>query len=256
MKNIVISAIIAIILTASAAGAPDIALATAEAIIIKSFPVETLCANGFVKLAGIGDKHNPERGVVTLDTLTGAAAKGDIRKVRELVARGIIEDTAEVLGEALLIAVSAKNIELARALIECGADVNTRGTMGITPLICSTSSYELDITKMLMEKGAAVNGRNAFGMTALMCAAGKNDYDTVKYLIEKGANPDIQADDNGINAVMVATGKGYCKIVELLAKSGANVNARAYNGRTAMMLAEQYKFTDIMKVLKDAGAKE
>lgn len=232
-----------------------VTLSTEEAVVFRSGPFGTIAANGYRRFAEICDRYGPERGTITGDTVTSAAAKGDIAKVRRLIAKGMGDDSVEVLSEALLVAVSAKRMELSKTLIAAGADVNRTGTMGMTPLICATSSYELEMTRMLLEKGADINGRNSYGMTALMCAAGKNDYETVKFLIEKGAGLDVQADGNGINAVMVATGKGYWRIVELLARSGADVNAKAYNGRTALMLAEEFKYDSIVKILKDAGAK-
>ena len=43
-------------------------------------------------------------------------------------------------------------------------------------------------------------------------------------------------------------------MAKLLIEAGADVNARAINGYTALMIAEKYNASDVIALLKAAGA--
>jgi len=53
-----------------------------------------------------------------------------------------------------------------------------------------------------------------------------------------------------------AADSGYAEKVKKLIKEGANVNAKDKDGNTALMYAAFMGNTDIVKILKEAGAKE
>lgn len=55
---------------------------------------------------------------------------------------------------------------------------------------------------------------------------------------------------------MVAADEGHTDIVHALLANGADVNAKAYDGNTALMLAKQNGHKEIVRILKEAGAKE
>ena len=76
---------------------------------------------------------------------------------------------------------------------------------------------------MLISHGADVNAKNAWSMTALMYTVWNN------------------------NAPNIA---------RLLIEAGADVNAQDNQGKTALMLAEESHSTDVIELLKSAGAKE
>jgi ankyrin repeat protein len=60
-------------------------------------------------------------------------------------------------------------IELAKLLIESGADVNVKGRNGSTPL--HISLFSTDLTKLLIESGADVNVTDYDGSTPLRIGA-------------------------------------------------------------------------------------
>jgi len=72
-----------------------------------------------------------------------------------------------------------------------------------TILMKSIESGNIPIIKILIEKGATLNTKNSVGDTALIMASAKGFYDVVKLLVEKGASIEIK-NDNGINAIDVA----------------------------------------------------
>ena len=65
--------------------------------------------------------------------------------------------------------------EAARALIQAGADVNSRGKDGATPLITPAFLCRAEIVRALLDHGADKNAKNNAGATALDSVAGSFD---------------------------------------------------------------------------------
>ena len=53
---------------------------------------------------------------------------------------------------------------------------------------------------------------------------------------------------------MHAASNGYTKIVQELIDSGADLEAKDNKGRTALTIAKQKERTEIIEILKEAGA--
>ena len=62
-------------------------------------------------------------------------------------------------------------INVVRALLAQGADVNAKGTSGESALAEAAFTGNADIALVLLERGAEVNSKDKYGNTALMCAA-------------------------------------------------------------------------------------
>ena len=122
--------------------------------------------------------------------------------------------------------ISSKTIQ---ALIDYGADPDSRGRGGMTRLMTSAKQCSFEAVKILVEAGADVNARDERGRTAIMmiqygCLA-KNAHEILKYLIANGA--DINAhDDSSSTAMLKAAGAIYCfpDIVKTFIEAGAYVN--------------------------------
>jgi len=72
-------------------------------------------------------------------------------------------------------------------------------------------------------------------------------------LITAGADVNAKI-TGGYTALMLASQKGYLEIVKLLITAGADVNAKITGGYTALMLASQKGYLEIVKVLIAARA--
>jgi hypothetical protein len=98
-----------------------------------------------------------------------------------------------------------------------------------------------------------VDARDRSGQTALIRAAGKGDTATVNALIHAGANVNL-ADDTGQTALIAASTR--LDTLRALIKAGADLNIRDshWGGRTVLMIATDFGWTDVAKTLIEAGA--
>ena len=117
--------------------------------------------------------------------------------------------------------------------IENVANVNTLFDDGFTPLTkCSTfSHYNLEIAKVLLERGADVNIRDRDGKSVLhRCCY--NNYPEILKLILK-YNPDINIRE-GFNRtpLMIAAHYGHIEIAKKIIDCGANLYLEDRVGRT------------------------
>jgi ankyrin repeat protein len=105
-------------------------------------------------------------------------------------------------------------LEIANALIQCGANVNAINKFGQTPLskLCDNASNrnkfnDMDLVNVLMSAGADINLGNA-----LYEAADRDHTELVEYLISKGA--DVNQTDNKGNTPLskaIKNPKNYSK---------------------------------------------
>lgn len=125
----------------------------------------------------------------------------------------------------------------------------------------SAQEGDLEVMKAMVEDGMDVNYRGLFReRTAIEEAAGKGHLEVVEYLIEQGAEVDIP-DHFGYTALHKAALGGYDAIVKLLIEKKANVNAVTYEyggPTTPLMEATAWGYREgnikTAKMLLDAGA--
>jgi len=110
-------------------------------------------------------------------------------------------------------------------LIAGKADVNLRSKSGWTPLIMAGQNGHVEICKALIDAGADVDARtDKPGTTALIDASYNGREEIVKLLLESGVKEINAADDYGDTSVACAVGSGHLSIVKLLIEHKADVN--------------------------------
>ena len=135
---------------------------------------------------------------------------------------------------ALMWAISFKNPDTARLLIEKGANVNAK-----------TKMLDEDFDPVVLEGYKAnVLGTPQGGYTPLMFAARSGDMETVKHLVENKADMDAISVADGTALVMAAAG-GYEDISLYLVEQGADPNLTDANGMAPL----HYAMRDGIKVL-------
>ncbi|MDR0593262.1 MAG: ankyrin repeat domain-containing protein [Bifidobacteriaceae bacterium] len=128
-----------------------------------------------------------------------------------------VADPAQ-LGKDLVSAAERERWAEANRLIEHGADVNARGTSGITALIWAAYHGDAATARALIDAGADVNQFGA-DESPLMAAARKNHLDVVELLLDRGADVDA-TDFYGSSAVRLAQRKGLTRMVAYLKSRG------------------------------------
>jgi ankyrin repeat protein len=177
------------------------------------------------------------------------------------------------------------NVEMAKLLLDLGANVNTRDRYDDTPLTLAAWRGFGTLTDLLMDRGAAVEveGRKGDmllihaierGMERLyreIVAKGKSiTVDATNYgsplhraaeggaqfivqdLISRGAEIGF-ADIYGYTPLHFAAVRGRADVVRLLLRKGADPSKRSLSGDTAMQLAERENHSDVIDVFDKRG---
>lgn len=143
-------------------------------------------------------------------------------------------------------------------LLRQGADVNARDAQQDSAFLIAARNGHAVLVRKALAAGADVRALNRYGSTALMGPAYRGHLETVRLLL---ATPiDIHHVNNlGWTALLEAIVLGtdtaaHREIVQLLIERGSNVNARDSNGKTALQLAEQNGQSEVVRMLRAAGA--
>lgn len=221
------------------------------------------------RLLEYGAQVNSQAGFYNTTPLHGAAQNGPLELVKLLVSKGAkVNAVDKELSRPLAKAVQADNLEIAKFLLEHGADktinhsddefqtaifkarsakmaqllianganVSDRDKKGLSVLFHAVANYlDFDLLKVLLQNGADINEQDKSGTTALLWAARhsyeKNDKTCVQFLLENGANANV-ANNQGETPLLVAE---KLDVLQALLAHGADVNAQNEDGRTALM---------------------
>lgn len=136
------------------------------------------------------------------------------------------------------------------AAISAGAAVNQLSPEGASPLYLAVIGQHYDIAKMLIDQGADVNAVNAkaIGATPLMIAASRQNLDITLLLLDNGADVDL-VDVNNDPAINWAAYYGYTDMVEFLISRGASTNITGHG--TPRQIAIRRGHQDLVELLSD-----
>jgi uncharacterized protein len=151
---------------------------------------------------------NPNIGLASGETpLMTAARAGSVGAVRALVKGGAHLEAAESFrGQtALMWAFAENHLDVAKTLVEAGANVSARSASGFTPLMFVAREGHVDAARLLLSKGADINAAAEDGNTPLVTAAVRGHSDFVMFLLDQGADPNLAAP--GYTALHWAAGK-------------------------------------------------
>jgi uncharacterized protein len=193
----------------------------------------------------------------------------------------------------LHVAVMNANWDLAKQLIEAGADVNQWDIYGMAPLFTAIGNRSrndggrasidppnqatgLDIVRLLLDRGANPNmqlffrpsnvrgSTNTRGSTPLIRAANANDREVVELLLEHGADATVYMADRQtpIHAVLAgrAGEKDALELIRILHDAGTDVNVVALvvhmeevRGGSALHYAVRKRYKDVIRLLASYG---
>lgn len=216
-----------------------------------------------------GAQVNSHAGFYNTTPLHGVAEKGPLELVKLLVSKGAkVNAVDKEFSMPLAKAVQADNLEIAKFLLEQGADktinhsdtefqtaifkassakmaqllianganVSDRDKKGLSVLLHAVANYlDFDLLKVLLQNGADINAQDKSGTTALLQAVRypyeRDDKNCVQFLLENGANANV-ANNQGETPLLVAE---KLEVLQALLAHGADVNAQNEDGQTALI---------------------
>ena len=132
-------------------------------------------------------------------------------------------------------------------------DINATDNLGFPPLHWAAMNGHTEIARALLELGADVNADN-FGAKPLHWAAMNGHTEIARALIELGG-ADVNADNFGSTPLHEAARYGHTETVRALINAKADKDAKDNYGYTPLHLAERFDHTETAQALINAGAK-
>jgi hypothetical protein len=143
---------------------------------------------------------------------------GNADTVKLFLTAGMPVETAD----ALHLAIDVGKTEVAKVLLEHGADKNGQDSYGQSLVMTAASNHRTEIMKLLIAAGADINAANQYRITPLAVAAEQGHLDLVNMLVAAGAKVNAR-DTSGGTALSVAILRGYKEIVSALIAAGTDV---------------------------------
>ncbi|XP_065346628.1 uncharacterized protein LOC135943889 [Cloeon dipterum] len=172
----------------------------------------------------------------------------------ELILAGVKLNKNELLEESILYHVVKSNkLELVRALLDRGSNVNLKDDDGATVLHrVAEWRIDLEIVKILLQKGVNVNAQDNGKRTALhYCLVEKFSPEVVLELLKNGADVDLQDQEGFTTLHLAARWNKNPDILKNMLQKGAKVNAQDNGKRTALHYCLVEKFNPVPEMVQE-----
>ncbi len=224
------------------------------------------------------------------ENVTSAVSSNNLSDLKTQIDNGASSNSTDSKGfSASHYAASNGNLEIIKYLADEKADFKAEDAGKATPLHHAAFNGNLPVVKYLIEEeDVVVNVESDRGFRAIDRAAVKGHSSVVKYLLTQGSSAKAPAKNgetplhmacfsgNLETVKIIATAKevdidakeirgytplhyaayyGYPLIVDYLLSKKAEINATAKDGKTPLDLAKVSKKNDVVKLLKEKGAK-
>ena len=166
----------------------------------------------------------------------------------------------EEMDRALVIKSGHGNAEVVKHLLLRGANPNCIGralhwmTFRGTPLTWAGMTGSLDVAKTLLDHGADPNRATQDGFTPLLLSLVCNEapLEVVILLLEKGADPK-RASGNGTSPLHVAARQGNGDVVKALLDQGGYTNGANRAGETPISIATNMGNDEMIQLIQNAA---
>ena len=187
-------------------------------------------------------------GYYSLSAMEAAVESGQHNEVERLQrAKKMLDYVADNKCKALKAAAGLKDLQIAKLLVESGADVNDKDNdiKHHTALTCAAGAGNLEMVEYLLQLGADISGKGhtAPKKSPLRAAAEGGHIAVVAKLLQEGATIDETKPLHG------AAGTGHSNVVRLLLDAGAPVDGdkkQTWKRDTAPRM-NQCEFTALQK---------
>ena len=155
----------------------------------------------------------------------------------------------------LLIATNNKNVGIAKLLVKYGADVNQQADNLDSPFLYAGASGQTELLKLFLANGARFDVFNRYNGSALIPACERGHIETVRLLANTKGFPVNHVNRLGwtglMEAIVLGDGtKKYQEIVKILKDAGAKMDIPDHDGVTPLQHAERAGYREIAKIIK------
>jgi len=167
-----------------------------------------------------------------------------VERSQDVNARGFGSETP------LSVASRQGHSEVARVLLEHGADTETGNSTGCSPLEVASAGGHVEVVQVLLEHGADVEARDEYKYTALHMASTHGKPASTRVLLEHSADPNAK-DANDETPLHLTENAGVARV---LLEYGADTNAQGSNNQTPLHRALGDGRVEVARVLLENGA--
>ena len=175
------------------------------------------------------------------DEFLEAAKRGDGPAVADFLRTEpeLVRVVDEYHKTALHWAAEKNRAEIARLLVDAGADIEATTSWGATPLEWAATMGSSSVADLLLARGA--------GRFTLIVAAALGKFEDVKFLLDS-------ENDFASTALYAAARNGHTEVVEHLLDHGATIDTRGFFGGTGLHWAAINGHRDTVELLIARGA--
>ncbi len=152
----------------------------------------------------------------------------------------------------LIDAIAFQNVEKIKELLDGGVDPNQFKCEEWRPIPLAAKENNIEIIKILIASGAKVNGFD--GVSALQYALKNDNLEMMKLLVANGADINLRSGRLNIlsnSLLMDASEQGNVRFVKFLLDHGAYTEFRGRNGKTAIRLAKEAGYEEIVDLFNN-----
>ena len=159
-------------------------------------------------------------------------------------------------GWGLIDALQEKDYDAAREMILKKKGINKINEYNQNPLLLALEAGQTELARLLIEAGADLNIKSKMYMTPLRVATQSGDLKTVKLLLAKGASPDAPEDE--FPPFFYAIFKGHDNIARVLIEGGTDLDRSYIDGERRLTtgdLAVLAKKPMLVELIRQRGGR-